>query len=277
MAAPPTGAPPSPPAGAASAAADLAGDLADRAGAEASDRAREGAKDLAAPEPAPPEEEPAPRREPIGEEWGPSDDIDAPRTVTIVHHVPVRPPPPPPVVEERERSVSIGGFGGFSMRGSALNRNPSLWIGARGAIIFGRRFAIGGAFYEANARFGGPIVDRRGNHLGLRAAYGGMTVDWTVWRGGITTLGIEGLVGAGAACISRSSSYRDDDWRCIEAVRMFVFEPGANVAFDITDWFRAGVSLGWRFVARQAWRPPNDFSLAGPYLGLNLDFGWFGK
>jgi hypothetical protein len=58
---------------------------------------------------------------------------------------------------------------------------------------------------------------------------------------------------------------------------MFVVEPGVNVAFTGTDWMRVGTSLGWRLVMRQAWRPPNDFALAGPYLGVNVDFGWFGK
>lgn len=250
------------------------GELAGRLGERPSEpEAREPANALTADRPAPEEE----TREPVGVEWDDSDEVDRPRTITRVYHVPVRPPPPPPppAAHHEPHGIQIGGFGGVSLRGSALNRNPSVWAGARGAIIFGRRFAIGGAFYQATARFGGPIVGSKGEHLGLRAAYGGLTVDWTVWRKGITSLGIEGLVGAGAACVSRSPSYRGNDWRCIEAVRLFVFEPGMNVAFDITEWFRVGVSAGWRFVARQAWRPPNDFSLSGPYLGLNLDFGWF--
>jgi hypothetical protein len=96
------------------------------------------------------------------------------------------------------------------------------------------------------------------------------------WQKGNVDLGIEALVGAGAACVSRSPGYGNDDWRCIETVRMFVVEPGVNLTYTARDWLRVGTSLGWRFVARQAWRPPNDFSLAGPYLGLNLDFGWFG-
>jgi hypothetical protein len=284
---PPAATPPAPPADAAAKTSDVAakvGELAGRLGdgaTEPTPEPVEGARSLApergATETAPPEEE---TREPAGVEWDESDDVDRPRTITRIYHVPVRPPPPPPPppsYDDEPTGVHIGGFGGLSLRGSALNRNPSVWVGARGAIIFGRRFAIGGAFYEATARFGGPIVGSRGERLGLRAAYGGLTVDWTVWRKGITSLGIEGLVGAGAACVSKSPSYGGNDWRCIEAVRLFVFEPGMNVAFDLTDWFRVGVSLGWRFVARQAWRPPNDFSLSGPYLGLNLDFGWFGN
>jgi hypothetical protein len=285
--APPSSSPPAPPADPGAKAVDAKDKVGELAG-----RLDDGTADPAAPE-TPTDAadqltsdpgdaqaaEPDALREPAGVEWDESDDVDRPRTITRVYHVPVRPPPPPPpppVHEHEPSGIHIGGFGGVSLRGSSLNRNPSVWVGARGAIIFGQRFAIGGAFYQATARFGGPIVGSRGEHLGLRAAYGGLTVDWTVWRKGITSLGFEGLVGAGAACVSRSPSYRGNDWRCIEAVRLFVFEPGINVAFHMTEWLRVGVALGWRFVARQAWRPPNDFSLSGPYLGLNVDFGWFG-
>ncbi len=241
----------------------------------------EGRGDEATPPEEDPAVEPASRRsltdtprEPIGTEWD-DDEVERERVVTVVHDVAVRPLPPPPEPYQPE-PIQIGGYGGLSLRGSSLNRNPAVWVGARGALILGNRFSIGGAFYEATARFGGPIVGSHGEQFGLRAAYGGMTFDWVAWEHGKFDIGIESLVGAGAACVSRSPSYGDDDWRCIETVRMFVVEPGVNFTYTMRDWLRVGTSLGWRFVARQAWRPPNDFSLAGPYLALNLDFGWFG-
>ena len=169
----------------------------------------------------------------------------------------------------------ISGYGGLGLRGSTINKNPSLWIGAHGGIIFGQRLSIGGAFYEVTYRHGGPIVDSNGKELGIRAAYGGMTMGIVLSRRKRFELSVDTLIGGGAACISREPGYQDDDWRCIEAVRMFVTEPSLSTRFILRDWFRVGLELGYRFVAREAWRAPNDFQLSGPFLGTSIDFGWF--
>ena len=83
------------------------------------------------------------------------------------------------------------------------------------------------------------------------------------------------LLGGGKACISSRPGYKDDEWRCIESVKMFVTETGISTRLDVTNWFRLGMTAGYRFVTRQAWRSPNDFQLSGPYVGLDVDFGWF--
>ena len=126
---------------------------------------------------------------------------DPPRShivVTQVVHRPVRvpPPAPPPELSYEPRAH---GFVGLSLRGtSTTNHNPSVLTGGRLGFVFDDRFTIGGAFYSLTARFGGPITDPVGNKLGMRMAYGGVLLGWTLYKGRVVQLGLETLAGAGA-------------------------------------------------------------------------------
>jgi len=164
---------------------------------------------------------------------------------------------------------------GLSLRGTTTNNNPSMLTGARVGFTFDGRFTIGGAFYSLTARYAGPIVDARGNELGLRMGYGGVLLAWNLYKGRVVHFALESLAGAGAACIDRDKrSY--GRWSCIEKVGLVSLEPGLELGFTITDWIRTSATLGHRFVTREAWRAPGDFTLSGPYVGLNIDIGWFG-
>lgn len=202
---------------------------------------------------------------------------DPPRShivVTQVVHRPVRvpPPAPPPDLSYEPRAH---GFVGLSLRGtSTTNHNPSVLTGGRLGFVFDDRFTIGGAFYSLTARFGGPITDPVGNKLGMRMAYGGVLLGWTLYKGRVVQLGLETLAGAGAACVSKNRrSY--GKWECLEKVGLVSIEPGLSLGFVVTDWVRMGLTGGYRFVTREAWRTPNEFTLSGPYVGLDIDFGAF--
>jgi hypothetical protein len=203
---------------------------------------------------------------------------DPPPTTTIVvtqlvHH-PVRrsPPPPPPVSSYEPRAH---GFLGLSLRGTTtVNGNPSALSGARLGFVFDDRFTIGGVFYSLTARYGGPIVDPLGHRLGMRMAYGGVLLGWSLYKGRVMRVGLETLAGAGAACVSRNRRAYGR-WECIEKVGLVSLEPGLSVGFTVTDWVRVGFTGGYRFVTREAWREPNEFTLSGPYVGLDVDFGAF--
>ncbi len=273
---PPSGAPVDP-----GKALDKAGKALSKAG-ELKDRA-DGVRDQLAPakeeedaeeaedEAAPAQEpnEPAPDYVDYSNTWRES----PPSTVVItrVEHRPYHAPAPKPAPSYEPRAH---GFVGVSLRGTTTNHNPSALSGARVGFTFDDRFTIGGAFYSLTARFAGAIIDPEGHKLGMRMGYGGVLLGWTLYKGRVMQVGLETLAGAGAACISRSrKSY--GRWQCIEKVGLVSIEPGLEVGFVVTDWVRLGVTGGYRFVTREAWRPPNDFTLSGPYVGLNVDFGAF--
>jgi hypothetical protein len=199
---------------------------------------------------------------------------DAPRSRIVVTEVVHRPVPRPTVAEYEPDEPRVHGFLGLSLRGTTINRNPSVLSGGRLGFVFDERFTIGAAFYSLTARFGGPIVDPVGNKLGMRMAYGGVLLGWTLYKGRVMQVGLDTLAGAGAACVSKSRRGYGK-WECIEKVGLVSIEPGLSVGFTVTDWVRMGLTGGYRFVTREAWRAPNEFTLSGPYVGLDVDFGAF--
>ena len=213
------------------------------------------------------------------EEW--EDMLDPPRTQTVVVKIPARDSYAyddqayDALYDDDPPELRISGYGGVSVHGSTILHNPAVWVGGRGGLILGERFSIGGAFYQLSYRHGGPIVDPTGRELGIRAAYGGLQVGYVLFDRHRFELDLDTLIGAGSACISAQPGFADDDWRCIEAVRMFVTEPGLSARFEVVEFLRLGLTAGYRFVAREQWRPPNDFQVSGPYVGVDVDFGWF--
>ncbi len=217
---------------------------------------------------------------PGAEEVGLRDPFTPPRTQPVLQRVVVRqvhaaPPPPPPEPEHKRRF--IGGYGGISTRVSAVSGKLATFLGFRGGALLGDRLSLGGAYYKQTHRFGPPILDTEGREVQLRMGYGGLTMGVTVFRRGVVELGLGSLFGGGVGCITRDVESNDDDFHCIEAVRMVVVEPEAFLHVDVTSWMRLSVTGGYRAVVREPWRPPNDFRLSGGYGGLNLEFGWFGK
>ena len=199
-------------------------------------------------------------------------------TTVVVTRVQHRPAPPPPIPEIEcgggDDEPGARGFVGFSSRLTSVNANPSVLMGARSGFTFGDRFTVGGAFYSLTARYADPITGPRGQPLGLRMTYGGVLLGYRAYSGRVVKLGLETLAGAGAGCVSRGTRTVGRA-ECIEKVGLITVEPGLELGFVVTDWLKLGLAGGFRFVTREAWRAPNDFTLSGPYLGLNIDVGWF--
>ncbi len=270
------------------AAVDLAKDAASKVG-EARDKAQqlrdalgdddeedEPAESEQASEQDEPADDTAPKREVIyvdySRTWVESPSPNARRKTIVVTHVVRTPPPPPRAPAVREQHAR--GFMGLSVRGTTTNYNPSALTGARAGFTWNDRFTVGGAFYSLTARYAGPIIDSRGNELGMRMAYGGLLVAWKLYQGRVMHVAMEGLAGAGAACIATEKRFVGR-WSCIDKVGLVSLEPGLEVGFTVTDWARLGFTGGYRFVTREEWREPNDFTLTGPYVGFNVDFGSF--
>ncbi|MCH9680386.1 MAG: hypothetical protein K0V04_03045 [Deltaproteobacteria bacterium] len=276
---PPAASPPGDPSALASKAKDAlskAGDVKDKA-----EQIRDTVEDLAPAEEEDDAQEPAsaevaPEREVVyvdyTQTWQETPSVPRRKTIIVTHVV--HPPPPPRAAPKAKPPQRARGFLGFSARGTTTNYNPSAMMGARAGFTWNDRFRVGGVFYSLTARYAGAIVDSRGNELGLRMAYGGLLASWKLYQGRVMDVAMEGVAGAGAACISidKRSVGRA---RCIEKVGLVSLEPGIEVGFTVADWARLGFAGGYRFVTREQWRAPNEFTLSGPYVGVNVDFGRF--
>lgn len=194
-------------------------------------------------------------------------------TVVVTQRVPVTPaPPPPPPPTTRRSPFFIGGYGGLGFAFGAVSKRMASFSNLRGGILLGERISIGASFTRMTKRFGPPIEGLSGQTYQLAMAYGGVDLGLAIIRRGPFELGVSTLLGAGTACVQ---TYHRRNQHCVESVRMMVAEPSVFAHFNLTNWMRIGMQGGYRFVAREAWKPPNEFRLAGGFFGANLEFGWF--
>ena len=193
-------------------------------------------------------------------------------TVVVTQRVPVAPAPPPPPPATRRTPFFIGGYGGIGFAFGAVSKRMASFSNLRGGILLGERISIGASFTRMTKRFGPPIEGLSGTNYQLAMAYGGIDLGLAIIRRGPFELGVSTLLGAGSACVQ---TYHRRDQHCVETVKMMVAEPSVFAHFNLTNWMRLGMSGGYRFVAREAWRPPNEFRLAGGFFGANVEFGWF--
>jgi len=186
-------------------------------------------------------------------------------------------PAPPPAPPPRPRPF-VGGYGGFNIRLSSASERMATFFGVRAGLLFGRRFSVGGAYYELRERFGEPMRDVNGFPMLLGMGYGGLTVGVTLLLRERVELDVTSLIGGGGSCIAYvPSSSADLPGGCVDHTNYFVIEPGANLYIKIARWARIGIEGGYRFVGNEDWRAPNDFPLSGGYGGLLFEFGWFKK
>jgi len=190
-------------------------------------------------------------------------------TVVVTERVAV-PPTPPPSQPRRDRFF-VGGYGGIGFQLGAVSRRMAAFSHLRGGILLGERISIGASLTRMTRRFGPPIEGVSGASYQLAMVYGGVDLGLALIRRGPFELGVSTLLGAGTACV-QTNAHRP---RCVESVKMMVAQPAVFANFNLTSWMRIGMSGGYRFVAREAWRPPNEFRLAGGFFGANLEFGWF--
>lgn len=183
-----------------------------------------------------------------------------------------------PACQDRRssRPPRFGGYGGFDKRLGTASRKLGVFLGFRGGVILFDRVSIGGAAYWLQARLGKPIRDSLGNEMRLDVSYAGLTVGVTALRRKRVQLGVRGLFGGGSACIGYAELAEGED-PCYERVRIRVIEPSAVLYVKLFPFLRLAVEGGYRVVARESWRPPNNFPLSGGFGGLAAEFGWFGR
>ncbi|MBC8073869.1 MAG: hypothetical protein IAG13_36460 [Deltaproteobacteria bacterium] len=195
-------------------------------------------------------------------------------TVVVTERVMPMPPPPAPEPPRKRDRFFVGGYGGIAGHFGPVSRRMAVFSNLRGGILLGERISIGGSLTRMTKRFGPPIKGASGNPYELAMVYGGLDLGLAIIRRGPFELGLSTMLGAGMACVQTDGD-RHHASRCVESVKMVVAEPAVFAHFNMTNWMRLGMSGGYRFVAREAWKSNSDFRLAGGFFGASLEFGWF--
>ncbi|MHB9031304.1 MAG: hypothetical protein ACYC9O_21250 [Candidatus Latescibacterota bacterium] len=166
-----------------------------------------------------------------------------------------------------------GGFGGAALQITALNGNAAVLGGLRGGYIFNRRATIGGGYYHILNEINAPEPSRTefGRNLNLTLEYLGVEGEYNLRPAGALHYSLYGLLGIGFL------NYADgDDNTFTLSDRIYLFEPGVSVSYDLTSWMRLDTRVGYRIVAGVNRKDLDSSDVSNPEVTLTLEFGKFG-
>jgi hypothetical protein len=173
--------------------------------------------------------------------------------------------------------VSHGGFGGPVVKFSDVRSDVGVWVGGRGGWIinFDRNHAIslgGGGYGLAtehrvpDPEFGEPDTD----YYAL-TGYGGFEMEYTNRSYELAHLTLSALIGGGSLMV-RERDFSDVD---SHYDHYFVFEPGANLEINVTNFFRLMAGISYRLTNGIGSAGFTDKDFSGLNGTITFKFGKF--
>ena len=175
----------------------------------------------------------------------------------------------------------LNGFGAADLKIGDFIGEPSLLVGGYGGFIINRRYLFGLAGYGivTNVEFDGEIPNQGTQKpLNLHGGYGGVLVGFTVAPRELVHLSVPILFGAGAFEVSDNDFFVNnpaDSEFTVENSVFFVVEPGLELEFNITKYFRIGAGATYRYITGTELLNVSDEDVSGFSGMLSFRFGRF--
>lgn len=150
-----------------------------------------------------------------------------------------------------QKAGSNGGYGAFSLGYSEIAGRDAMNIGFRGAWITNHKFALGfacNAFFSDDRTAG---VDGLVNYLA--GGYGGLLFEPIMKPMNQVHISFPIIIGVGGMSILEG--YKNtDNWETnphtsSESASFFIWEPGAELEFNMAKFFRLGLGVSYRITS----------------------------
>jgi len=179
--------------------------------------------------------------------------------------------------------IEHGGFGGPMVKFTQIDGEFGVLTGGRGGWIIDHRFVLGGGGYGLANNIGIPIktkeeietegenpeeIETEGENpeeQDLEMGYGGAMLEFIIASDALIHFSVDCLIGAGG--MTTPESDKDDAF--------FVLEPGLNVMLNITQFFRFGAGVSYRYTQGVEFGELDDGDLSGAAAVLTFKFGSF--
>jgi len=177
----------------------------------------------------------------------------------------------------------LNGFGALDIKVGDFVGERALLMGAYGGFIINRRYLFGLAGYgiATNVEFEGTIPGREDAELkplNLYGGYGGVLIGLTIAPRELIHLSIPIVLGAGAVEISDEDFFVGnpaDSEFTVENSAFFIVEPGIELEFNITKFFRIGAGATYRHIVGTELINVLDGDLKGVSAMMSFRFGRF--
>ncbi|NQZ75582.1 MAG: hypothetical protein HRT61_05640 [Ekhidna sp.] len=175
----------------------------------------------------------------------------------------------------------LNAFGALDLKISDFKDERGLLVGAYGGFIINRRYLFGVAAYGlvTNMEFDGIVpgqVDTK--QLNLNGGYGGILIGGTIAHKELVHISIPIVLGAGSLEVVDRDFFINnpaDSEFTVENSVYFVAEPGIELEFNITKYFRLGAGATYRHVSGLELDNVEDEDISGTTAMLSFRFGRF--
>jgi hypothetical protein len=175
----------------------------------------------------------------------------------------------------------LNAFGAVDLKVGSFVDVRGLLVGAYGGFIINRRYLLGVAGYGlvTNLEFQGMVPnDPELRTLNLHGGYGGVLIGATIAHKELIHISIPIVMGAGSFEVTDknffSSNLADSEFT-IENSIFFVLEPGIQLEFNITKYFRIGAGVTYRHISGTELMNVKDKDVSGTSGILSFRFGRF--
>lgn len=171
--------------------------------------------------------------------------------------------------------VTHGGFGSLLFGVTSVNGEASYLRGTRGAWSLnfedGHTLNIGLGRYRTQTGFSAVSWPQNGTDVPeLRTNYSGFELEYLNRSHKLIHYGVQGLIGGGTV------RFRDSDVELDKTSdSYFVFQPGANVHLNVTNWFRISGGVFYRYAGGVNLEGTGNSDLSGFSTIFGLRFGKF--
>lgn len=188
--------------------------------------------------------------------------------------------------KEDGKNVSHGGYGSFSIGYTQIEGKDALQIGGRAAWILNHHFAIGVA---GKSFFNNLNKTTATGDYYLAGGYGGIFIEPILMPSSPVHVSFPILFGVGGVSAQRGNlwdeKYYNNNYYDTDA--FLVFEPGAEIEFNVVKFFRISIGGSYRFtngvLLQYKYYDNNKLeetvissnALDSFNFNINFKFGWF--
>lgn len=175
----------------------------------------------------------------------------------------------------------LNAFGAADLKVGDLNGERGLLVGAYGGFIINRRYLFGVAGYGlvTNVEFEGIVPGQtEPKKLNLHGGYGGVIIGGTIAPKELIHISFPIVLGAGSLEVVDKDFFINnpaDSEFTVENTVFFVAEPGIEVEFNITKYFRLGAGVTYRYVSGTELENVKDDDISGTTALISFRFGRF--
>lgn len=179
------------------------------------------------------------------------------------------------------KNNDLNAFGAVDIKVGDMMSERGLLAGAYGGFIINRRYLFGVAGYGlvTNIEFEGLVPGQTTpKPLNLQGGYGGIIIGGTIAPRELIHISIPVVLGAGSLEVVDKDFFVNnpaDSEFTVENSVFFIAEPGIEVEFNITKYFRLGAGMTYRYISGLELENVKDDDISGTTAMLSFRFGRF--